>query len=46
MGRVVAAYVSVGGVSILTLAALNAAADRFPNSGVATLRDYLVHRNG
>lgn len=46
MSRLVAAYVATGGVSLLTLAALNAAADRFPNSAVAGLRDYLVRRNG
>lgn len=44
--RAVAAYLAVGGTSLLTLAALNAAADRWPNSMFAPLRDYLVRRNG
>jgi hypothetical protein len=46
MSRAIAAYVAVGGTSLLTLAALNAAADKFPNSVFAPLRDYLVRRNG
>lgn len=42
-----AAYVAVGGVSLLSLAALNLAADHLPQvTGLTTLRDYLVRRNG
>jgi len=42
-----AAYAAVGGVSLLSLAALNLAADRLPQvTGLNKLRDYLVRRNG
>lgn len=45
--RTFAAYAAVGGVSLLTLAALNITADRFPHlTGLHSLRDYLVRRNG
>lgn len=45
--RTFSAYVAVGGVSLLALAALNLAADRLPNvTGLNTVRDYLVRRNG
>lgn len=44
--RTFAAYAAVGGVSLLTLAALHAIADRFPNAGVGEIRDYLVRPNG
>lgn len=45
--RTFAAYLAVGGTSLLTLAALNLAADHFPNAaGLNQLRDYLVRRNG
>lgn len=40
-------YLSIAGTSLLTLAALNLAADHFPNAaGLNELRDYLVRRNG
>lgn len=46
-GKTFAAYLAVGGVSLLSLAALNLAADRLPQvAGLNTLRDYLVRRNG
>ena len=45
-GRTLAAYVAVGGTSLLSLALLNIAADRLPFKGLATFRDYLVRRNG
>ncbi len=45
--RTFAAYLAVGGTSLLALAALNLAADRFPGApGLNDLRDYLVRRNG
>ena len=45
--RTLAAYGAVGGVSLLSLAALNLAADRFPHlSGLNRFRDYIVRRNG
>lgn len=45
--RTFAAYVAVGGTSLLALAVLNLAADHFPHaSGLNELRDYLVRRNG
>lgn len=45
--RTFSAYLAVGGTSLLALAALNLAADRFPNvTGLNQLRDYLVRRNG
>lgn len=45
--RTASAYLAVAGVSLLSLAALNLAADHFPNSrGLNELRDYLVRRNG
>jgi hypothetical protein len=45
--RTLSAYLAVGGTSLLALAALNLAADRLPQvTGLATLRDYLVRRNG
>lgn len=45
--RTFAAYVAVGGTSLLALAALNLAADHFPNvGGLNELRDYLIRRNG
>lgn len=45
--RTFAAYLAVGGTALLSLAALNLAADRLPNArGLNELRDYLVRRNG
>lgn len=44
--KAIAAYLATGGISLLTLAGLNAAADALPNTGLATLRDYLIRRNG
>jgi hypothetical protein len=45
--RTFTAYLAVGGTSLLSLAALNLAADRFPQvTGLHQLRDYLVRRNG
>ena len=45
-GRPLAFYASVGLTSIASLALLNLAADRLPLTGLATLRDYIVRRNG
>lgn len=46
-GRTFAAYLAVAGTSLLSLAALNLAADRCPQiTGLSALRDYLVRRNG
>jgi len=45
-GRAAAFYGSVALVSILSLVALNLAADRLPIPGLRTLRDYAVRRNG
>jgi hypothetical protein len=43
--RTFAAYLAVGGTALLSLAALNLAADHFPHSrGLNELRDYLVNR--
>lgn len=45
--RTASAYIAVGGTALLSLAALNLAADHFPNvAGLNALRDYLVRRNG
>lgn len=45
--RTAAAYLAVAGTSLMALAALNLAADHFPNvRGLGELRDYLVRRNG
>lgn len=45
--RTFAAYLAVGGTSLLALAALNLAADHLPNvTGLQELRDYLIRRNG
>lgn len=45
--RTFAAYLAVGGTSLLSLAALNLAADRFPNvRGLVTFRDYVTRANG
>jgi hypothetical protein len=45
--RTFAAYLAVGGTALLSLAALNLAADHMPNArGLNELRDYLVRRNG
>jgi hypothetical protein len=45
--RTFAAYLAVGGTSLLSLAALNLAADHFPHvRGINELRDFLVRRNG
>lgn len=44
--RTFAAYAAAGGSGLLALAVLNLAADRFPNTGLTQLRDYLVRRNG
>lgn len=45
--RTFAAYAAVGGTALLSLAALNLAADRFPKvKGLNTIRDYVVRRNG
>lgn len=41
--RTFSAYLAVGGVAILALAALNVAADRLPFRGLATLRGYITH---
>lgn len=47
MPRIISAYLAVAGVSLLSLAALNAAADKFPNAtGLGAFRDYLTRRNG
>lgn len=45
--RTLSAYLAVAGTSLLALAALNLAADHFPNAqGLNEFRDYLVRRNG
>lgn len=45
--RTFSAYAAVAGTSLLALGALNLAADKFPNAtGLVSLRDYLVRRNG
>lgn len=45
--RTFAAYAAVGGTSLLTLALLNATADKFPHvRGLNEVRDYLIRRNG
>lgn len=45
--RTFSAYLAVAGTSLLALAALNLAADHFPNAqGLNEFRDYLVRRNG
>lgn len=45
-GRPAAFWLAVGGTSILSLLALNLAADRLPVPGLETLRDYITRRNG
>lgn len=45
-GRGLAFWAAVGGVSILSLAALNVAADRVSSPGLRQLRDFVVRRNG
>jgi hypothetical protein len=45
-GRALAFYGSVGLTSIFSLVVLNIAADRTGIKGLATLRDYVVRRNG
>lgn len=45
--RTFSAYAATGCTALLSLAALNIAADRFPKArGLNTFRDYLVRRNG
>lgn len=45
-GRGAAFWVGVGGVSLLSLLALNMAADRIPSPGLREFRDYVTRRNG
>ena len=46
-GRPLAFWLAVGGTSILSMFALNVAADRFPNvRSLGELRDYTTRRNG
>lgn len=45
-GRALAFYGSVACTSIVSLLALNLAADRLPIPGLRTLRDYITRRNG
>ncbi len=45
-GRPLTFWLAVGGTSLLSLTVLNLAADRVPNGGLRTYRDYLVRRNG
>lgn len=44
-GRPFAFWLAVGGTSLLSLTALNIAADKF-GGGVAKLRDFAVRTNG
>ena len=46
MPKAPAFWLAVAGTSVLSLAGLNVVADKFPHTGVATLRDFLVRRNG
>jgi len=47
MPRIITAYLAVAGTCLLTMAGLNAAADKFPNAtGLGALRDYITRRNG
>jgi hypothetical protein len=45
-GRALAFYGSIAFTSILSLVLLNLAADRTQITGLQTLRDYTVRRNG
>ena len=45
-GRALAFYGSIAATSILSLVLLNIAADRTGITGLQTLRDYAVRRNG
>lgn len=45
-GRGIAFWGAVGGTSLLSLLALNLAADRLKVPGLSELRDYVVRRNG
>jgi hypothetical protein len=45
-GRPFFFWCAVGGTSVLALTALNMAADYMPDSGLDTLRNYLIRRNG
>lgn len=44
--RGLAFWGAVGGVSIVSLALLNIAADRLPLPGLDEFRDYVTRRNG
>lgn len=44
--RTFTAYAAVGGVSLLSLAALNIAADKLPFAGLHALRNYVTRANG
>lgn len=44
--RTLTAYLAVGGTAILSIAALNIAADKLPFKGLHTLRNYVVRANG
>jgi hypothetical protein len=39
-------WLAVGGVSLIAPVLLNLAADKFPNTGIATLNNYVTRRNG
>lgn len=44
--RTATAYGAVAGVAILSIAALNIAADRLPFKGLHALRNYVTNANG
>lgn len=46
MRRPFAFWGAVGGVSLMSLFALNLAADRIPSPALNTFRDYVTRRNG
>jgi len=45
-GRPFAFWLGVGGVSLMSLFALNVAADRIPSAGLGEFRDFITRRNG
>lgn len=45
-GRGLAFWTASGASGVIALTLLHVASDKFPNSGLAKFRDYLVRRNG
>lgn len=45
-GRPLAFWLAVGGTSLLSMFAVNLAADRLPLPGLEEFRDYITRRNG